>query len=39
LQFDSAENQYTGDSEKVTEEEFHIAAMLNTKKLIRAYAV
>lgn len=38
-QFDSVDNKYFGDVEKVTEEELHIAEMLNKEKLIHAYAV
>ncbi|MBU2505124.1 MAG: hypothetical protein KJ799_00100 [Bacteroidetes bacterium] len=36
-QKDSAENKYLGDVEKVFEEEFELAAALNTKKIKLAY--
>ncbi len=37
LQKDSVENQYFGDVEKVTEDEFHLAATLDVEKMITAY--
>lgn len=39
VQLDSAEKQYAGDNEKVSEDELHMAELLNTKKLVHAYAV
>jgi len=38
LEKDSVENKYFGDEEKVTEEDFELAKMLDKKKLRVAYA-
>jgi DNA polymerase III alpha subunit len=38
MQKDSVENKYYGDEEKVTEEDFELAKMLDQKKLKIAYA-
>lgn len=39
VQLDSVEKKYLGDNEKVSEEELYMAELLNTKKLVHAYAV
>ncbi len=38
IQLDSVDNQYFGDVEKVTDDEFRLAEKLDTKKMIKAYA-